>query len=77
MKLWLLQCNKDFGYYDTARGFVVRAATQDDARQLADQEGWDETDAIHHPWLIPELTSCVELTAAGEPGVILADYLEG
>lgn len=82
MKLWLLEPLEDTErnyhqpgspwdpWYDKAFGFVVRAESEADARALANEEHGDEGDA----WLDPALSKCVELTADGEPGVVLRDF---
>lgn len=75
MKLWLL---KRIGRtdWDEYAGFVVRAATEDDARAVARQgtEPWEDENAC---WLDPAQASCTELLATGEPGVILDSFKAG
>lgn len=82
MKLFLLHPRDDlpgnntnpwFTEYEKAHGFVIRAADESDARNVADENGsaenqWD------HPWLDPTMTTCTELTPDGTPGLILRDY---
>lgn len=83
MKLWLLQPRnlpKDEAknpwepWYDKTLGFVVRAETEQDARQIADENGMEENRGGKHPWLDAALSTCEELTADGEPGMILEDH---
>jgi hypothetical protein len=62
---------------------LVRAETEADARKLAQTKagkegqgiylglGLPEDEVAEDVWLAPEWTTCDELTAAGEPGVIL------
>ena len=89
MKLWLLrpveglpkETNPWRPKYDKALGFVVRAETENEARKMANDAGGDETGPIQQivyrtggdPWLDPSLSTCVELTGDGEPGVIIDD----
>ena len=70
-------------WYDKAFGFVVRAETEVEARQFAHDNAGDEnsgmflgkqTAATRQPWLDPKYSTCVKLTADGEPGVILRDF---
>jgi len=77
-------------WYDKAFGFVVRAETEEEARQLADAEAGDENNAVNaegyyiygpaaakqerHPWLLAEFSTCVILTADGDAGVIIKDF---
>lgn len=87
MKLWLLK-PKDDNYvawnpwYDKAFGFVVRAETEERARQLANDKGGDEVGKISNttyrtggdPWLDPKQSTCEELTTDGDEEVVLEDY---
>ena len=85
MKLWLLGLvNENDLDWDCAAGFVVRAATEKEAREFAQSNGGDEAG---HPWsqrrpprpfwTDPALTTCTELTIEGEPGVVLRDFNAG
>jgi len=86
MKLWILEPIDDRATFelnghtvkrwtwDCAYGFVVRAMTEDDARKHAMREAGDEGDDA---WLDDKLTSCQELSADGEPGIVLKDFLTG
>ena len=91
MKLWILRPNEHLPdgtespwepWYDKAFGFVVRAETEDEARQLANDEGGDECGPVTHtiyrtggnPWLDPAFSTCEELTADGAPGVVIQDF---
>lgn len=91
MKLWLLEPigdgDEDYKdtpweiWYDSVFGFVIRAETEQEARQIADSQAGDENkrwlpggaQTTIHPWLDPEQSTCVELLPDGEPGVILRD----
>lgn len=80
VKLWLLQPvygqpsenNPWVGWEEMTIGLVVRAATEQDAREFANSESCGEH--ASNPWLDSSLSTCVELMAAGDPGVILTDF---
>lgn len=93
MKLWILRPIDDMvnrpgtehpiWSWDCAYGFVVRAESEITARQAIvearNKDDWrvmagDEREAV---WLDPKLTSCVELTTEGEPGILMRDFLAG
>ena len=87
MKLWLLRpagpkTSPWEPWYDKAVGFVVRAATEDEARRLANENGGDEVGEVRNlvyrtggdPWLDPALSSCVELASTGPSGLIIRDF---
>jgi len=84
MKLWLLQPIHDLPestdpwepWYDKTFGFVVRAETEEQARQFAHDEGANENRSIitTKPWKDARYSTCVELSEAGEPGVIIEDH---
>lgn len=61
--------------YDVHSGFVVRAETEDEARDFANKEVSNERE--YGLWLNPVFSTCVQLNPDGEPGVILKDYYEG
>ncbi len=81
MKLWLLRPRRgDFNpvndhwepWFEKAFGLVVRAETEQDARRFA-REMRGETGKI---WQDDRYTTCDELKAEGEPGVLLVDWQE-
>lgn len=83
MKLWLLTANEELPkddnpwepWWDKTFGFVVRAETEEDAREIAAENGSDEVrDSGKQSWLEPKYSTCIELTASGEQGVILEDH---
>ncbi len=80
MKLWLLRPFENAPEweprYDKAFGFVVRAATEQEARALTDGNTGDECDYKDrvNPWLDPAKSTCVELSQEGEAAVILRDF---
>jgi hypothetical protein len=92
MKLWLLRPIKNlddnpwYPWYDKAFGFVVRAETEESARNIANKNGGVETGPIDltvyrvggDPWLDPAFSSCVELLAdEGDEGVVITDLRYG
>lgn len=63
------------GIYDQADGFVVMAATEEEARLLASCEHGDEGAGA---WLDPDLSCCLELVPHnGFPHVVLRDFHAG
>jgi hypothetical protein len=89
MKLWLLRPihieNDDpwEPWYNKAFGFVVRAETEDAARQFAHSEAGDEnrgefsmhkTSDTKTPWLDPKYSTCLELFADGDAGIVIRDF---
>lgn len=87
MKLWLLEPLEDeshpfmAGPWDASRdyfqGFLIRAASEAEARKIAAENGGDETKQVPglNPWLDFKSSSCKEVTAEGEPGVVMFDFL--
>jgi len=86
VKLWILQPIEDHPsgnwspWFDKAFGFVVRADSESEARNFADMESGDENGRnwsrrdVMNPWLDPETSTCVELTASGDAGVVMKDF---
>lgn len=77
MKLWLLEKIEPgfagkYWSYDCYYAHVVRAETEEQARNMVPcgDEG-------KQAWLDLSLTTCAELTADGEPGVIISDFSAG
>lgn len=88
MKLWLLRpIDENAGpwapTYDLMFGFVIRAETEQQAREIAEENGGCENEegyyssALKVVWCDSALVSCVELTAEGEPGVVIHDFNAG
>jgi hypothetical protein len=70
-------------WYDRAFGFIVRAETEHQARQLAHENAGDENMEeklgvrVSHastPWLNSKYSTCTELLQDGESGIILQDF---
>jgi hypothetical protein len=82
MKIWLLKpIDSESGpwdpWYDKPFGFVIRAATEERARQVADREAHDldlRYRSTLGAWLDANLVSCVELTGDGSEEVLLTDF---
>lgn len=75
VKLWLLRPISVEGepwkpWYDKCFGMVVRAESEHAAREIATANGAEESD--RNGWG-PEWSTCVELTADGDRGVVIAD----
>ena len=85
MKLWLLRPREDLPRrnnpwdppYDKKHGFVIRADTEQQARELAHHRGEDENRSTLSPWLLAKYSTCTELTHDGETEVILEDFTAG
>jgi hypothetical protein len=98
MNLWLLRPNPDVlsrrahpwtPSWDKVFGMVIRAATEETARALAQSRagnegagvyrklGASEDERAENVWLTAEWTTCEELSREGEASVILVDSLEG
>lgn len=76
MKLWLLRPIGENGtawcvVYDCSYGFVIRAQSEADARNLAADYSGDEGGGA---WLDSTLSSCVVLEADGQAEVIIRDF---
>lgn len=85
MKLWLLrpanENDRRWGY-DCNYGFVIRAETEQRAREMANAQGADENGLcqVHKNlavWLDPEATSCTEVTVDGPEATIIVDFNAG
>lgn len=87
MKLWLLENNKDLAegnnpwkpWYDKSFAMIVRAETEEQARDIANEEAGDENnelDSVPAPWKDPSYSTCVELTAEGEAGLIIQEFMQ-
>ena len=92
-KLWILRPIREVRdrqddnpwnpWYDKAMGFVVRARTETEARELAHGEAGEENRVLDHrhhrinaqtPWLDNNYSSCEVITAKGEPKVLIKDF---
>jgi hypothetical protein len=74
MKLWLV--STDYCSYDEYDSFVIRAETELDARAIADAQ----PDGSGHKtgfWNNTEKVTVTEITAEGEPEVILGSFNAG
>jgi hypothetical protein len=70
-------------WYDKAFAFVVRAATEEKAREIANSEAGDENRGeflggkianTKGPWLDAKYSTCKILTAKGDEGMIMRDF---
>lgn len=73
MKLWLLKRSTEWEY-DETNAFVVRAIDAMAARGIAAANSAEEG---AETWLNETKSTCVEIEADGEPGVILEDHRAG
>lgn len=85
MKLWLLRPFDDAPewepWYDKVFGFVVRAETEVQARQMVEggnevKKEWGDEDLeiVDNPWLDPARSTCECLTEDGPAGIIITDF---
>ena len=75
MRIYLLKRRKQHNArYDEAMGFVVRAATVQEARAIASENAGDEGREM---WMDANQTICTALVDTGKPGLILSDFLRG
>ena len=88
MKLWILEPVENLSdgdnpwnrFYGRTFGFVVRADTEEEAREFAHENAGDENTSIiatGAPWKYSEYSTCKELVADGEPGMIMRDFVSG
>lgn len=88
MKLFVLNRITEYGW-DEFGGFVVRAETEEQARNFAAHE-WhaihgddrsldalNRTHVLNPVWTNPEESSCTELTSDGPLEIILGDFNAG
>ena len=80
MRLWLLRpIDPDSGpwdpWYDKAFGFVVRAESEQLAREAVATRGWGAAgDEGRAPWLDASLSSCEPLDGDGPAEIIMRDF---
>lgn len=90
MKLFLLKkrsCAKNIGMSewpkgDVNMGFVIRAETEQHAREIAQASGADEIRQYggggeFPAWLNSAYSTCEELTCTGDEEIILTDFKAG
>lgn len=83
MKLWILKpinpSDKSGPWHppeDCAYGFVVRAKSEQQARELAASSG-QTGDENSSSWLDANLTTCEPLESRGECGVVMVKFRHG
>ena len=75
MNLYLIKHTESRGY-DVNAGFIIRAATEVDARAYAVGDSSDEGPVV---WTDPKQTPCEVLATnvAGSAGIVLRDFRAG
>ena len=88
MRLWILEPCEEFKeenrmqddprnpwspWYNKAFGCVVRAETEQQARELVQEWSGETDEGQGREWIDPNFSTCQELTSRGESGIILAD----
>lgn len=71
MKLWLLERGGD---YDENNAAVIRAETEEEARQIADRELIPRDKGA---WISSKDTTCEVLKLSGEVGIVFASFQAG
>lgn len=70
-------------WYDKCFGFIIRANSEKEAREFADENAGDENREqffnkknakTTNPWLDKNYTTCEELSDNGEEGVIMRNF---
>ena len=70
-------------WYDKVFGFVIRAETEEAARAFAHADAADENRgeflgkpiaSTQAPWLDSKYSTCIELSADGEAGVLMQNF---
>jgi hypothetical protein len=74
--LWIVQPVGELGY-DCNWGFVIRAASEFQARSIAQEQIADEKMDDPGFWLNSSSSTCTPLDAGGVVGVILRDFHAG
>jgi hypothetical protein len=75
MKTELFYCRRyRIAGYDECNGFIIRARSVIEARQIAACDAGDEGAGA---WMDESLSSCEKLTKAGNVGIILRSFLAG
>jgi hypothetical protein len=73
MKIYIIEPIEGTALWHPWIGFVVRAESEHAARILCTSTATGEYGGRTPPWLDSSLSTCVELTADGDAGVILQD----
>jgi hypothetical protein len=74
MKFWhLFRTNAGDVTYDEYDAFVIEAATESEAREIACNNPGDEGSV----WRDPDRVRCEELVTSGTPGVIIGSFNAG
>ena len=82
MKLWILKPNDNLPvdnpwspWYDKVFGFVIRAKTEKEAREMANNKAKDENkEGVKNVWLNPKYSKCIVLRNIGKIEIIMRDF---
>lgn len=75
MKIWILS-RLTLTDWDEHRRILVRARSEEEARQLASEQGQRGAEGPE-VWLDPKLTLCRLLSVKGEAKVLMVDFKSG
>jgi len=81
MKTFILRPRRDLDennnpwepWYNKSFGFIIRAENEKEAREIAQESGGDETNKKRKAWG-ERYSTCVELEAITDKGVIMQDF---
>ena len=73
MKIYKLERVHRSTNWDQYQGFVVRAASPQAARRLAQEQARESGE----PWLDPAVTTCRAVKAEGKAEILLGDFEAG
>lgn len=74
MPLYRLRRSDTNTLYDAMEGFIIRAPTEKEARELASTRHGDEGKSV---WLLAMMSTCEELELDGPSEILLEDFLAG
>ena len=74
MKLWILDRKPNHLSWDVVNTYLVRAESEDRAREIANERNFGDQGPIWHD---PEQALCHELVAPGEEGILMMDFNAG
>lgn len=76
--IWLVQLKDTANIsYDSYIGFVIRADSERQARELAQAKVADEGRVIYNIWMNPQFSDCYVLPHDGDAGIILSSFHAG
>jgi hypothetical protein len=77
--------NPWYPWYDKIFGFIIKAETEAEARNIANENAGNENNGTflgykiantNTPWLDSKYSTCIELTNDGKAGIIMQDFAQ-